>query len=52
MVFTGLSIQIARFHTQSRGVLCMRENTYAGTLDENGRGACMREGAYGQDSTV
>ena len=44
MIFTGLSIQIARFHSQSRGGLFARDkNTYAGTLAENGRGFMCEE---------
>ena len=44
MVFTGLSIQIARFHSHSRrgrrrGAYARVKNTCAGTLAENGRGA-------------
>ena len=39
MVFTGLSIQIARFHSHSRrGAYARVKNTCAGTLAENGRG--------------
>ncbi len=46
MVFTGLSIQIARFHSHSRrGAYARVKNTCAGTLAENGRGR-IREGAY------
>ncbi len=44
MVFTGLSIQIARFHSHSRrGAYARVKNTCAGTLAENGRGR-IREG--------
>ena len=45
MVFTGLSIQIARFHSHSRrGAYARVKNTCAGTLAENGRGAYSRGG--------
>ena len=52
MVFNGLSIHIARFHSQSRtggggGAYLRVKNTCAGTLAENGRGAYMREVHYG-----
>ena len=48
MVFTGLSIQIARFHSQSRGgAYAWDKNTYAGTLAENGREAYLRGGYIG-----
>ena len=47
MVFTGLSIRIARFHSHSRrGAYAREKYTCAGTSAENGTGA------YGQDSTV
>ena len=53
MVFTGLSLRIATFHSQSRrGAYAQDKNTRAGTLAENGRGAYVRGGVYGQDSTV
>ena len=45
MVFTGLSIQIARFHSHSgRRAYARVKNTCAGTLAENGRGAYSRGG--------
>ena len=46
MVFTGLSIQIARFHSHSRrgGGLSRVKNTCAGTLAENGRGGVFARG--------
>ena len=45
MVFTGLSIQIARFHSHSRrGAYARVKNTCAGTLAEIGRGAYSRGG--------
>ena len=45
MVFTGLSIQIARFHSHSRrGAYARVKNTCAGTLAENRRGAYSRGG--------
>ena len=45
IVFTGLSIQIARFHSHSRrGAYARVKNTCAGTLAENGRGAYSRGG--------
>ena len=45
MVFTGLSIQIARFHShRRRGAYARVKNTCAGTLAENGRGAYSRGG--------
>ena len=56
MVFKGLSIHIARLHSQSRtgggGAYLQDKNTSAGTLAENGRGAYMREGAYSRDTRV
>ena len=48
-----LSIQIARFHSQSRKKASLQDkNTCGGALPENWRGANMQEGAYGQDSMV
>ena len=45
VVFTGLSVQIARFHSHSRrGAYVWVKNTCAGTLAENGRGAYSRGG--------
>ena len=56
MVIKGLSIHIARLHSQSRtgegGAFSQDKNTTAGTLAENGRGAYMQEGAYSRDTTV
>ena len=56
MVFKGLSIHIARFHSQSRtgggGAYSRDKNTCAGTLAETGRGAYTREEVYSQDTTV
>ena len=43
VVSTGLSIQIARFHSQSRRwAYSQDKNACAGTLAENGRGAYVR----------
>ena len=51
MVFTGVSIQIARFHSHSRrGAYARVKNTCAGTLVENGRGR-IREGG-GRNSGI
>ena len=55
MGFKGLSINIARFCSQSRtgGVGAYSvTNTCAGTLAKNGRGAYTREGAYSWDTTA
>ena len=40
MVFAGMSIQIARFHSQSRGDLCARQSTYWLRME----GGLIREG--------
>ena len=47
MVFKGLSVQIARFHSQSRRGAYRRDKyTCAGTLAKNGRGAYTRGGVW------
>ena len=55
-VFTGLSIHIARFHSQNKtgrgGAYSQDKNTCTGTLAENGRGAYTQEGAYSWNTTV
>ena len=52
----GLSIHVARFHSQSGtggvGAYSRDKNTCAGTLAENRRGAYIREGVYSWDTTV
>ena len=51
MVFKGLSIHIAIFHSLSRiGGGLIRETKIP--MQEHGRGAYMREGAYLRDTTV
>ena len=52
--FKGLSVQIARFHSQSRrGAYRRGKYTCAGTLAKNGRGAYTRGGGgYGWDSMI
>ena len=49
MVFTGLSVQIARFHSQSRRRAYGQDkcNTCAGTLAKNGRGLMRERGHMG-----
>ena len=56
MGFKGLSIHIARIHSQSRtwggGAYSQDKNICAGTLAVNGRGAYTPEGVHSWDTTV
>ena len=48
LVFTGLSVRIARFHSQNgRGAYARDKTTGAETVAETGRGAYARGGRMG-----
>ena len=53
MVFTGLSIQIARFHSHSRrGAYARVKNTSAGTLAEKGGGGGGGGGVFARGGVI
>ena len=52
MVFMGLSVQIARFHSQSRRGAYRHDKYTCAELWLKWKGGLCTRGAYGQDSTV